>query len=456
LALSQIEEETRASLLPGGRSSGALAELRQKTVSGWSIDSRSIAPGDLFFAIKGGHFDGHAYVPVAFRRGAVAAVVSEALSAPEGPLLKVQDTIGALQQLGRRARRQWNKPVIAVTGSAGKTTTKDIIGELLGVRYSVGKTVGNLNNHLGLPLTLLRLPSSVDVAVVEMGMNHAGEIRELAAIANPQIGVVTNVGYAHVEAFQGIEGVAAAKRELIEALPPDGIAVLNADDRRVLDFRKAHSGKTLTYGFSANAEVRAEEVVTGTEFSMFSVDGVRFKTPLTGRHSVANILAGMAVARAFDIPFGQLREVVAKLTSGRMRGERREVRGATILNDAYNSNPEAARLMIDALMREPAKRRVAVLGEMLELGKWTEHLHRETGRYAADQGIDVLVGIGGASRWMIEEWAKTGPDTRASYFFEDAESAGAFLREFVQPGDALLFKGSRGIRVEAALAKMEE
>jgi len=456
LALNQIEEETRASLLPGGRNSGALQELRGKTVSGWSIDSRAIAQGDLFFAIKGERFDGHEYVPVAFREGAVAAVVSEALAASEGPLFKVQDTIRALQQLAQRARKAWNKPLVAVTGSAGKTSTKDIIGELLGVRYSVGKTIGNLNNHIGLPLTLLRLPSSADVAVVEMGMNHAGEIRELAAIASPQIGVITNVGYAHVEAFEGIEGVAAAKRELIEALPREGVAVLNADDERVLDFRKAHSGRTLTYGFSANAQVRAEEVVTGTDFSKFSVDGVRFETRLAGRHSVMNILAGMAVARAFDIPFDQLTAVVARLTAGRMRGERRQVRGATVLNDAYNSNPEAVRLMIDALMREPAKRRVAVLGDMLELGMWTELLHREIGRYAAEHGVDVLVGIGGASRWMVEEWTKTGPGTRAAFFFEDAESAGTFLREFVQPGDALLFKGSRGIRVEAALAKMEE
>jgi UDP-N-acetylmuramoyl-tripeptide--D-alanyl-D-alanine ligase len=456
LALGEIEQETGASLLPGGRNSVALNELRGRKVSGWSIDSRSIAPGDLFFAIRGERFDGLEYVPAAFGRGAVAAVVSEALPAVEGPLFKVQDTLLALRQLGRRARKEWNGPVVGVTGSTGKTSTKDIVAELLGVRYSVGKTIGNLNNHIGLPLTLLRLPASAEVAVIEMGMNHAGEIRELAAIAGPKIGVITNVGHAHIETFEGIEGIAAAKRELIEALPPDGVAVLNADDERVLDFRKAHSGRTLTYGFSASAHVRAEEVITSADFSKFSVEGVRFETRLTGRHSVANILAGMAVARVFDIQFDQLTAVVARLTVGRMRGERRQLRGTTILNDAYNSNPEAARSMIDALMREPAKRRVAVLGEMLELGNWAELLHREIGRYAAERGVDVLVGIAGASRWMIQEWTKAIPGTRAAFFFEDAESAGVFLREFVQPGDALLFKGSRGIRVEAALAKMEE
>jgi UDP-N-acetylmuramoyl-tripeptide--D-alanyl-D-alanine ligase len=456
LALGQIEQETGASLLPGGKNSVALEQLRAKKVSGWSIDSRSIAPGDLFFAIKGERFDGHEYVPAAFGKGAVAAVVSEALLEAEGPLFKVQDTILALQQLGRRARKEWNGSVVGVTGSTGKTSTKDIIAELLGVRYSVSKTIGNLNNHIGLPLTLLRLPGSAEVAVIEMGMNHAGEIRELAAIASPKIGVITNVGHAHIETFEGIEGIAAAKRELIEALPPDGIAVLNADDERVLDFRKAHLGKTLTYGFSVNAQVRAEDVVTGADFSKFSVEGVRFETRLTGRHSVANILAGLTVARVFEISFADLTEVVARLTTGRMRGERQQLRGATVLNDAYNSNPEAARSMIDVLMREPAKRRVAVLGEMLELGNWAELLHREIGRYAAERGVDVLVGVGGASRWIIQEWTKARPDTRAAFFFEDAESAGVFLREFVQPGDALLFKGSRGVHVEAALAKMEE
>jgi UDP-N-acetylmuramoyl-tripeptide--D-alanyl-D-alanine ligase len=456
LALGQIEQETGASLLSGGTSSAAMEELRAKTVSGWSIDSRSIVPGDLFFAIKGGRFDGHKYVPAAFRGGAVAALVSEPGVAATGPLFQVKDTVLALQQLGKRVRKEWNKPVVAITGSAGKTSTKDIIAELLSVRYSVGKTIGNLNNHIGLPLTLLRLPGSAEVAVVELGMNHAGEIRELAAIASPQIGVVTNVGYAHVETFQGIEGIAAAKRELIEALPPDGVAVLNADDERVFEFRKAHSGRTLTYGTSAHAEVRAEEIITVADCSQFKVDGVKFESRLAGRHSVANILAGLAVARAFDIPFDQLTAVVARLTPGRMRGERRQVHGATILNDAYNSNPEAARSMIDALMKEPAARRVAVLGDMLELGKWAEPLHREIGRYAVERGVDVLVGIGAASRWMVQEWTKAGSGTRAAFFFEEPESAGAFLREFVQAGDALLFKGSRGVRVEAALAKMEE
>ena len=428
-------------------------------VRGYSIDSRTVSPGDLFFAIHGEHFDGHNFLPQAFERGAVASVVSQSADGPL--LLRVPDTLVALQQLAHWARRQWRKPIAAVTGSAGKTSTKDIIAELLSVRLRVGKTIGNLNNHLGLPLTVLRLPHDAEVAIVEMGMNHAGEIRALAKIAEPQIGVVTNVGYAHIEAFDSIDGVAAAKRELIEELPADGVAVLNADDERVSRFRQAHRGRTVTYGFSSSADVCAEAFETNAQGSAFRVRGVSFYTKLSGRHTVSNILAGIAVADLFQIPPRELVDSVAQLAPGKMRGERGERRGITVLNDAYNSNPEAARRMIDVLMGEPAERRIAVMGEMLELGRWAEALHRDLGRYAAERGVDVLIGVSGASRLMVEE-AKTaglGNHTavcsRAAFFFDDPESAGDFLRSFARPGDAVLFKGSRGTHIETALARME-
>jgi UDP-N-acetylmuramoyl-tripeptide--D-alanyl-D-alanine ligase len=291
--------------------------------------------------------------------------------------------------------------------------------------------------------------------VLELGMNHAGEIRHLGWLAAPQIGVVTNVGYAHVEAFDSIEGVAAAKRELIEALPESGVAVLNADDERVARFAAAHRGRSVTYGFSPRADVRAMDVEMTADRAAFTVSGVRFETRLTGRHAVSNILAGLAVAQLFNLEFAELVDAVATLAPGEMRGQRSQWRGITILNDAYNSNPEAARNMVDVLRAEPAQRRIAVLGEMLELGRLAESLHREVGDYVASAGVDVLVGVRGVSRFMVDE-AKRAGMTHAAFFFEDPDAAGVFLRDFVQPGDAILFKGSRGMRVERALAAMQD
>jgi UDP-N-acetylmuramoyl-tripeptide--D-alanyl-D-alanine ligase len=445
-SLAQVEGAIRA------RSSGDIAGLRAQ---GWSIDSRSTRQNDLFFAIRGEHHNGHAFTTAALKQGAVAVVVSELVKEAQGTLLEVSDTLAALQELAGWARRQWARPIVAVTGSAGKTTTKDVIAELLRVRFRVGKTAGNLNNHIGLPLSILRIPDDAEVGVIELGMNHAGEIRELAAIAQPEIGVVTNVGFAHVETFSSIEEIAAAKRELIESLPTTGVAILNADDERVAAFRAVHAGRSLTYGFSAQAAIRATNVEINAEGTAFTVGSVRFRTMLAGRHNVLNILAGLAVAGVFEIPFEELVPAVAGLTPGEMRGERTQWRGVTILNDSYNSNPEATRRMIDVLREEPAQRRIAVLGEMLELGDMSEALHREIGRYAGTTRIDVVVGVRGASRFMVEDAKKAGLPDSATLFFEEPESAGDFLRDFVRAGDAILFKGSRGTHIERALARME-
>jgi UDP-N-acetylmuramoyl-tripeptide--D-alanyl-D-alanine ligase len=424
-------------------------------VTGWSNDSRTLAPGDLYFAIRGERFDGHAFVEDAFRRGAIAAVVDEPVNAHDQTILHVPDTLRALQSLAHCARRQWGRALVAVTGSAGKTTTKEVIAALLGTRFQIGKTIGNLNNHIGLPLTLLRIPDNAEAAVVEMGMNHAGEIRQLAAIAAPDIGVITNVGYAHIEAFDSIDGIAAAKRELIESLPPYGTAVLNADDERVRRFREVHRGRVITYGFSPDADVRVTNAQIGSESVAFTVEGVRFESNLAGRHSISNILAGLAVARAFELDFHSLVDAVRALAPGKMRGERSQWRGITILDDSYNSNPEAVRNMIDVLREEPAQRRIAVLGEMLELGHMAESLHRDVGAYVARAGVDVLVGVRGVSRLMVEQAKQAGLANHAALFFDDPDAAGAFLRGFVRPGDAILFKGSRGTQVERALATME-
>jgi UDP-N-acetylmuramoyl-tripeptide--D-alanyl-D-alanine ligase len=303
---------------------------------------------------------------------------------------------------------------------------------------------------VGVPLSLLRLPDDCRAGVIEMGMNHAGEIRELAAIARPEIGVVTNVGYAHVEFFDSIEGIALAKRELIEGLRPDGVAVLNADDPRVERFGEVHPGRSITFGLSEHAEIRAEDVVAHGDGTRFRALGVEFETTLSGRHAVMNLLAAIAVATIFGIAPARMREAVASFAAGKMRGERTEHNGIVIWNDCYNSNPEAAQSMIDVLRETPARRRIAVLGEMLELGHAAEELHRQVGRYAAEHGVDLLIGVRGAARAMVESAARAGLEAR---FFEDPAEAGDRARELARAGDAVLFKGSRGVKVEKALER---
>lgn len=424
-------------------------------IAGWSVDSRSIAPGDLFFALRGPNHDGNAYVDEALRKGAAAAVatsVAEVRSA-RAPVVLVPDALVALQTLAKWARDQWGGEVIGVTGSAGKTSTKDILAAMLAVTMRVGKTVGNLNNHVGVPLSVLRLPLEAQAAVLELAMNHAGEIRSLCAIARPRIGVVTNVGHAHIEAFDSIEGVALAKRELIESLPSDGIAVLNADDPLVAGFRAVHRGRSITFGLSEGADVRAENVRYNDRGARFSVGGVEFESPLVGRYNVLNLLAGIAAAGLFGLQPEQLTGVVRQLAPSSMRGERSQRDGVLILNDCYNSNPDAVRAMVDVLRETPAKRRIAVLGEMLELGRWSEDLHREVGRYVAKSGIDVLVGIRGAAGFLVDAAKETGQSVGAAIFFPDPEAAGDHLRKIAQPGDVILFKGSRGTHVERALER---
>jgi UDP-N-acetylmuramoyl-tripeptide--D-alanyl-D-alanine ligase len=405
----------------------------------------------VYFALHGPNHDGHKFLTAAIEKGASAVVVDHATNAPCE--FVVPDTERALQDLGAWARQKWGGKVIGVTGSAGKTTTKDAIAHLLETDLPTGKTNGNFNNHIGVPLSLLRLPDGCRAGVIEMGMNHAGEIRRLAAIARPDVGVVTNVGYAHVEFFDSIEGIAAAKRELIEGLPPDGVAVLNGDDARVSRFGDVHPGRSVTFGFSEGSDVRAEGVEFTPAGSRFRCLGVDFESPMSGRHAVMNLLAAIAVAHVFEISPEHLRPAVAGFTVGAMRGERTEHRGIVIWNDCYNSNPEAAQSMLDVLRATPAARRIAVLGEMLELGHAAEELHRQVGRYAGRNGsgrVDLLIGVRGAARAMVDAARQAGVEAE---FFENPADAGERARQVARSGDAVLFKGSRGVKVEKALER---
>jgi UDP-N-acetylmuramoyl-tripeptide--D-alanyl-D-alanine ligase len=437
-----------------GAGCNASANL-EETLTSYSTDTRTLQPGALFFALQGPTHDGHDHVAAAFESGALAAVVAHPVDHP-GAQLVVGDTLAALQGLARAARERWgqdaSRRVVGITGSAGKTTTKEAIAALLGTSFHVGKTSGNFNNHIGVPLSILNVPEGATVAVLEIGMNHPGEIRELAAIVRPHIGVVVNVGTAHIESFGSIEGIARSKRELIEALPADGIAILNADDERVRQFAKIHPGRSILYGTGEESELRATDVVWHADGCEFTLDGVgRFACPLPARGGLMTALAALATARAFGLNLKRLTDAVAALEPPRMRLQRIERNGMVIWDDCYNSNPEAACMMLDLLAVTPAARRIAVLGEMRELGTWAEELHAQVGRHAVQCEVSVLVGIRGAARHLVDAARGAGLAAGAAYFFDDPQAAGQFLKTLARPGDSILFKGSRGTRVELAL-----
>ncbi len=427
--------------------------------SGYSIDSRTVAPGDLFFAVRGERLDGHDFIASAVERGALAAVVSRARVAglPDAafavPLLIAEDPLAALQALASHIRRQWGKHVVAVTGSAGKTTTKEAIAAALGVKFNVLKSKGNLNNAFGLPLQLLRLEAEHQFAVIEMGMNHPGEIAALARIAAPDWGVVTNVGTAHIENFaEGQAGIARAKFELIEALPASGIAFLNCSDPYVSQFGRDFPGRVVYFGEGPCADpqiVEENEDNAGLHVRFRARDREgEFTLRLLGRHNGANAMAGLAVALEAGVDLSAAVGALQSLTAGDKRGEILEFNGATLLNDSYNSNPEALRSMIRTLASRPGRRRILIAGEMLELGEHAPALHAGCGKAAAEAGIDMVVGVRGNAEHIATAACAGGV---ASIFLPDAVAAGEWLKQNLAAGDVVLVKGSRGVHLEHAI-----
>lgn len=450
LSLNRVAEFIQGS---GSFDQATLAE-------GYSIDTRTLRPGELFFAIKGERLDGHDYVEAALQAGAAAAVIERtqlARYADTSKLIAVADSTLALQNLGAAARRLWGKKLIAVTGSAGKTTTKDCIAHVLGARFQVLKSLGNLNNHFGLPMQLLRLEPQHEIAVIEMGMSHPGEITMLAKIAAPDEGVVTNIGLAHLESFGTQAGIARAKYELIESLPAGGHAFLNADDAYASQFGRDFRGKVTLYGIERPCDYRAENLVLrGVLGSEFEIAGPGFREaatlPLIGRHNVLNALVAVAVATEHGVSPCDAVARLASLIAGDKRGEVRKVLGALLINDCYNSNPQALDSMVTALSQTPAERRIVIAGEMLELGPSAPELHRECGRQMARNKVDYVVGVRGNGEFIAAGAASSGV---AAEFVETPEQAGEWLARNLRPGDAVLLKGSRGVGLERALAVFE-
>jgi UDP-N-acetylmuramoyl-tripeptide--D-alanyl-D-alanine ligase len=428
--------------------------------TGYSIDTRTIQDGDLFFAVKGERLDGHDYVQQALDRGAVAAVVARkdlARFLDKSKLIVVDDTLAAMQRLASMVRCVWGHPVVGVTGSAGKTTTKECIAHVLASKYRVLKSEGNLNNHFGLPLQLLKLEPEHEIAVIEMGMSHAGEIAALAKLAQPNTGVVTMVAPVHLEFFDSIRGIAAAKYELIQHLPHGGCAILNADDDFVSQFGRDFHGTVLMFGVKHPSDVRAERVEMlgsgGSKFDLcFRGERIPAVMPLIGEHNVYNALAAVAVGLHHGVPLRQAVDALKSLEASDKRGQVVEIAGATVVNDCYNSNPKALDAMVDALAKMPARRRIVVAGEMLELGADGEKLHRESGKHIAGKA-DILLGVRGLAKAMVEAASAAGVQAE---FVVSAEDAGDWLAKNARPGDAILLKASRGVKLERAIERWKE
>ncbi len=428
--------------------------------AGYSIDSRTIARGELFFAVRGERHDGHDFVAAAFERGAVAAVVSRArvASLPDAalahPLLIAEDPLAAMQMLAHHVRRQWGRRVVAITGSAGKTTTKEAVAAALAAKFCVFKSQGNLNNNFGLPLQLLRLMPEHEFAVVEMGMNHSGEIAALARIAAPDWGVITNIGSAHIENFaDGQAGIARAKFELVEALPSNGVVFLNCDDAYAAQFGRDFSGRVVYFGAGPCAEPQILSSVEDLDGLHIRIRSGERESGLTlhllGAHNASNAVAGLAVALEAGVDLDAAMAAVVSLTAGDKRGQVIEIAGVTILNDSYNSNPEALRSMIRTLAARPtAGRRILIAGEMLELGEHAPALHIACGRAAAEAGLDLVVAVQGNAEHLATAACAGGVP---AVFLRDADAAGEWLVENLRPGDVVLVKGSRGVHLERAI-----
>ena len=469
---------------------GEIAAIMQATppasaglrVTGYAIDSRTIRPGELFFAVRGQRLDGHDYVTAALASGAAAAVVSADrmaafASAAQSKLLAVPDPLVALQSLAAGVRRQWGGPVVAITGSTGKTTTKQMIAALLRTKYRVLENTGNLNNQFGLPLSLLRLSPDTEIGVFELGMSAPGEIRLLASLAKPHVGVVTNVSAAHLEFFPNVQAIARAKCELIDALGAEDWAVLNADDARVASFGRRCHGHVLYYGWGPSADLRADEVQPGADGGycfrlppptdrgitpgaawkgqrataplVNTPSNVRFHLPLIGRHNVSNVLAALGVAYLFGMRPPTLVEAVSGLRAASQRGEVvRLANGVLVVNDCYNSSPAALEAMLTAVAEMPARRRLAVLGGMMELGPTSEQLHYRCGHRLAELGYVGLITVGTKARPLAAGAQAAGLPAASMAHCATPEEAGELLCEWVEPGDVVLLKASRAVHLE--------
>jgi UDP-N-acetylmuramoyl-tripeptide--D-alanyl-D-alanine ligase len=430
-------------------------------VSSLSTDSRTTRPGDLFVALHGDNFDGHQFVDQALQRGAIGAIVETKFSgkvAPEFCLLRVTDTLAAYQQLAARYRQSLGLKVVAITGSNGKTSTKDFTASVLARRFRVTKTEGNFNNHVGLPRTILEAGARDEIGVWEIGMNHPGEIAPLAAIARPDVAIITNIGVAHIEFMGSREAIAQEKGDLAASLGPEGILILHSADEFAQTIAGRTQGRVIFAGIDGG-EVQARDIAQtpgGAEFELLEgahrCHGV---LPVPGLHMVQNALLAVAAGRAFGLSLEECAAGLAAAPLTRARLQIKTIRGVQFIDDSYNANPDSAKAALRTLVElETGGRRIAVLGQMLELGAESRRGHREVGETAASLGIDHLIALGKDSA-EIAAGAKAAGLTNSS-MVETAGLAAARLAEIAQPGDLVLVKGSRSARTERVLEEFDK
>ena len=424
-----------------------------------TTDTRKISNGDLFIALRGENFDGADFAADALNKGAAAVLIAEPISDPvqkalkkaKGAVLTVADTLTAYQAIAHAWRIKFDIPVVAITGSNGKTTTKDLTAAVLSGRGAVCRTAANYNNEVGLPLTLLGITAEDSAAVVEIGMRGMGQIAALAPVAAPNVGIVTNVCEVHMELLGSIENIAKAKAELVEAIPAGGTVILNADDARVAAMRArvAEGVRVLTYGISADADVRAEALRCAADGSQFMVTWANerhdYSIPLAGRHNVSNALAALAAGFVLGLTPQEMQTGLSHLAASKMRYEVHEVGAWRFINDAYNASPSSMRAAIETTASLYAGRKIAVLGDMLELGAAAEEAHRDIGKRVAELGFEALVTYGPQARWMHEEAEEAGCTV---HHVETHAEAADVLKNLLADGDTVLFKGSRGMKME--------
>ena len=430
-------------------------ELLGTKLTGISTDTRKIKVGDVFFGIKGENFDGGAYSAIAFESGAVLAVVNE--DAPVGietefPVVRVKDTVTALGDAAREYRSMFGGKVIGITGTNGKTTVKEMVLCILKKRYKVHGTSGNFNNNIGLPLSLFGLDDNQDCAVFEMGMSAPGEIAYLAGIARPEIGIILNVGPAHMEFFRGMDEIADAKTELLGALPENGIAVLNADDKYLMARENRCFCRVMKFGIDNPADFRGQNVVIHEDgCASFTVEGCSVRLQVPGYHTVYNALAAWSAGRLMGLRANTIAEALENFTSPGMRMQITTVQGVRYINDAYNANPlsmKAAAGVLKSLLRTGDSKITAVLGDMLELGSITETSHREMGNLFGKLGIDLLCLVGKYAGYYREGAIEAGMDAGKIRVFSTTAEAITCIEERKVPGSTIFIKGSRANGLE--------
>ena len=454
MAVAQIGEivEVVKGKLMSGDSSTWLAS--------YSIDSRTLKPGDLFFAIQGAHHDGHQFVAEALLRGAKGAIIHRETKLPQelrsANLIMVRDTHQALIDLATHFRRKWKVKVVGVTGSSGKTTTKEIIFALLLGKHRTKKTPGNYNNLYGLPLGMLSLEETDEVFVGEMGISEPKEMEKLIEIAQPDVGVITNVNPVHLEFFSSVGEIAVEKGKLLEGLRGERVAIVNSDDPWTANILARFKGKIISFGVKNSSDIMGKDIAwKGLEGGTFTVvvnkkEEEHLFIPLVGLYNLYNALAAIAVAYYFRVPLTAIKEKLAHFKGMPMRSRvLRFKEGFTLLDDTYNSNPRALELVLDhfkALTTEG--RKIVISGDMLELGEWSEEAHREAGRLIANGGIDLLIGVGNLSRKSIEEAQKERMPPDSLFHFPDSSQVGPFLSSLLREKDLILVKGSRAMKME--------